>query len=262
MNQLTITYLGQCGFLLDFGDVRLVTDPYLSSYVDDHSRCAEVKWQRLYPAPTTLANLRPDAVIISHSHGDHMDPDTLKPYILSGGDALIIAPAPECEALSALGAKRIAGARSESTIDVGRARITPIPCAHTDFHLDAEGRYRELSYIVECGGFTAFFGGDMSLYDGLYERLLSAGCDLLLLPVNGRDAWRTQNGIVGNMDCREAANLAARLNVPFIPMHHDLYAINGCPVEEIRLAAHDAGARAIELKPMESKIMPSPSKPV
>jgi len=245
MDTLTITYVGQCGFLLDFGDVRIVTDPYFGGSLDG-------PWARLYPPPTTLAELRPDAILISHSHGDHMDLKTLGEYYAAGGDAFVAAPAPECAPLRAFAADYVIPARSESAFAVGRARVTPIPCAHTAFHLDDQGRFHELSYIVECGDFRVFFGGDMSLYDGLAERIAAAECDVLLLPVNGRDEERTSKGIIGNTTHEEAARLSARLGVPYIAAHHDLFAINGCPPDEIYRAANEAGAKVTILKLLET----------
>lgn len=244
--------MGQCGFLLDFGDVRLVTDPYLSDYVDRNFYTAATPWQRRYPPPATLSALSPDGVLISHAHGDHLDPWTLGEYLQAGGGGVIAAPAPECGALKRLGAPNIVCAQAEVPFGVGRAVITPIPCAHTQLHPDEAGRYHELSYIIECGASRVFFGGDMSLYPGLEERLMQADCDVLLLPVNGRDAARTQSGIIGNIDCDEAAALAAALGKPFIPMHHDLYAINGATDGQIRGAAQRNGASVVWLKPGET----------
>ncbi len=252
MNGLTITYLGQCGFLLDFGDTRIATDPYLSDYVDKTCLSEQTPWHRLYPPPTTLQKLMPDGIIISHSHEDHLDPWTLQPYLLKNTFCKIAAPAPECGKLERLGASNIIYARAEESFFIGSVKVTPIPCAHTQLHTDEAGRFRELSYILEWENIRLFFGGDMSLYDGLDKRLREAECSLLLLPVNGGDAERTGKGIIGNIDCIQAASLASALHVPFIPMHHDLYAINGCTTEEILCAAGTAGAQAHLLKPMQS----------
>lgn len=249
---MKITYLGQCGFLIEGGNTRIVTDPYLSCYVDKHFYSEITPWKRLYPAPAALAELRPVGVLISHAHSDHMDPETIGQYLKAGGQAVFSAPAPEIPALKALGVQDMIAARAENPFTIGGATITPIACAHTQFHKDDMGRFHELSYLIELDGTTIFFGGDMSLYDGLDTRLARADCDLLLLPVNGRDEARTANGIIGNIDAAEAANLAARLSAPFIPMHHDLYAINGCTPETIAAAAQAAGSRAIALRPMES----------
>lgn len=253
MDSVKITYLGQTGFSIEYQGTRIVTDPYLSDFVDRTASTDAVRWVRLYAPPCTLSDLTPDAVLISHAHGDHMDPWTLTPYIQSGGDALLIAPVPETGKLLDMGASNVYGAVAGERIEIGSMIVQPIPCAHTEFHTDALGRYHELSYFIFCGEHTIFFGGDMSLYDGLTECIAEKRCDVLLLPVNGGDYYRTANGIIGNMDCREAAGLAHRTDVPFfVPMHHDLYEINGCRIEWIRDAARDEGAILRELSAGQS----------
>ena len=252
MNGLAVTYLGQCGFLLDFGDTRIATDPYLSDYVDKTCVSVQTPWHRLYPPPATLGDLKPGGILISHSHEDHLDPWTLQPYLSNNTSCRIAAPAPECHKLYRLQISNIMYARAEESFYIGSVKVTPIPCAHTQLHTDEAGRFRELSYILEREDIRLFFGGDMSLYDGLERRLREADLSLLLLPVNGGDAERTTKGIIGNINCTEAAALAARLKVPYIPMHHDLYAINGCSTEEILSAAAAEGAQAHLLKPMQS----------
>ena len=109
---MRVTYLGQCGFLLDFGRTRIVTDPYFSNAVDSH-RPEDTAWTRQYPAPASLAELRPDAILISHAHGDHMDPQTLVPYVRAGGAAVICAPKPEVWRLEKMGITRLCPCRAE-----------------------------------------------------------------------------------------------------------------------------------------------------
>jgi len=252
MNGLAITYLGQCGFLLDFYDTRIVTDPHLSDYLNKNCSSEQTVWQRLYPPPTTLQEQKPDGIVISHSHEDHLDPWTLQPYFAKNIACKAAAPAPECKKLERLGAPHVLCARAEESFFIGSVRVTPIPCAHTQLHIDEQGRFHELSYILEGNGIRVFFGGDMSLYDGLEKRLQEAKCHLLLLPVNGGDEERTKKGIIGNINCTQAASLSAALHVPYIPMHHDLYAINGCTPEEILSAAKAKSALMHLLKPMQS----------
>lgn len=248
---MKLSYLGQCGFLLDFGVIRLVTDPYLSDYVDKQASSDAWPWQRLYPPPTDLTSLAPDVVLISHAHEDHMDPWTIGAFMQAKGKAHFICPAPEVDRLRQLGADHITGARADQVISLGELRITPIACAHTEFHQDDKGDYHELSYLIECNDICVLFGGDMSLYPGLEERLRQARPNLLLLPVNGRDANRTEHGIIGNMTSQEAAALSAGLGSPYVPMHHDLYANNGCDMAQILSDARDAGAVIHTLRPMQ-----------
>jgi L-ascorbate metabolism protein UlaG (beta-lactamase superfamily) len=251
LSSLEIKYLGQCGFLLKTKNSRLVTDPYLSYSVDRDHYCEQTPWIRLYPPPCRLSDARPDIILISHEHDDHLNPETILECISAGQDPTFVIPAPIRYMLTDLGISdsRIIDAHSETPIRIGDFEIVPIPCAHTDFHLDSHGAFFELSYIIKAPDTTVFFGGDMSMYDGICERLSRESIDLLLLPCNGRDDERTSKGIIGNINETEAASLSADLNVPFVAMHHDLYAINACSEEAISSAAASVGAEVIFLKP-------------
>ncbi len=237
---MRMTNLGQCGFLLEIAGVRIVTDPYLSDFVDRH-HAGDPSWTRNYAPPCTLAELRPDLVLISHAHDDHMDPLTLGAYRAAGGDCPIAAPAPECGLLKHLHFSQIIEARAEQGFSQGKVRITPVICAHTEPHVDALGRFRELSYLIEGEGLRVFFGGDASLYDGLVQRV--GKCDYAILPVNGRDDYRTFHNIIGNTTPEEACALAAAWNAVLIPAHYDLYDGNACPLQSVQQAAEAAGVK-------------------
>ena len=49
---MRMTNLGQCGFLLEIAGVRIVTDPYLSDFVDRH-HAGDPSWTRNYAPPCT-----------------------------------------------------------------------------------------------------------------------------------------------------------------------------------------------------------------
>ena len=242
---MKLTNLGQCGFVIEAGGARLVTDPYLSYTVDERHYSEKTPWVRLYAPPCTLMDVKPDVIVISHSHDDHMDPKTLGDYHAAGGDCLIAAPEPECAKLEEIGFENIIFARAEHGFTAFGFRITPIICAHTEPHVDERGRFRELSYIIEAEGKKLLFGGDLSIYDGLVERVARENIDYALIPANGRDDERTANDIIGNTNAEEAAQLAAAWDCTLIPTHYDLYAINGCPAEEITASAEKAGAKLL-----------------
>ena len=249
---MKLTYLGQCGFVISAGGVNVVTDPYLSDIVDSKHYSEKTPWKRAYEPPCALMDVKPDLVLISHSHDDHMDPWTLGAYRECGGDCSIAAPAPECGKLEKMGFSNIIYARAERCFATGGVKITPIICAHTEPHVDENGRFRELSYIIEAEGKKLLFGGDLSIYDGLVERVERENIDYALIPANGRDEERTANDIIGNTDAAEAAYLAKAWNCTLIPTHYDLYACNGCPAEEIVAAAEKAGVKLLMPQPGET----------
>jgi L-ascorbate 6-phosphate lactonase len=61
----------------------------------------------------------------------------------------------------------------------------------------------------------------------LIETLGRWEIDVAFVPINGRDFFRSREGIVGNTDYREAAHLAEELDFGLVvPTHYDLFAFN------------------------------------
>ncbi len=249
---MKITYLGQMCYLIETGGLKIVTDPYFSNTCD---RDGSV---RKYAPPVTLNEIMPDIIIISHEHRDHLDAATLAPFYRLRRRSFTLVPEPIARCITEIGGEAVEMSAPEAaklgeSFRLGTVTVTAIPCAHTELHREANGNFRELSYLIEAEGKKIFFGGDMSMYDGLFELLCEISPDAMLLPVNGRDYFRTSRGIIGNLDSNEAAELAAKVGASmFIPGHHDLYEHNGCPDEWIEYSARKFGAPLRLLKPGEA----------
>lgn len=86
---------------------------------------------------------------------------------------------------------------------------------------------RYLGYVVDFGGARVYHAGDTIWWPGQEKLLRDLGVNLALLPINGRDPLREAENVVGNMDHREAAQLAAAAGVEvLVPMHWDMFAGN------------------------------------
>lgn len=250
---MLIRYLGQCGFAFQFKSVCLVTDPYLSDYVDKNCSDDQLSWVRAYPPPLTLKEVKPDVILISHGHVDHLDPWTLGPYAQEAPAVPIVVPALVRTIGERFGFENVIPAFAEKTIRHGDLTITPIPCAHTEIHYDADGNCCELSYFIECEGVRIFFAGDMSLYPGVAERVEAFAPDIVALPVNGRSDRLTALNVIGNLNHVEAIQLAKQCRARLlIPMHHDLYSVNGCDPEIVRKAADAQGVPILSVRPGDS----------
>jgi L-ascorbate 6-phosphate lactonase len=70
---------------------------------------------------------------------------------------------------------------------------------------------------------------------------------VVLLPINGRDAERESQGIAGNLDEREAAELAAAAGAELlVPMHYDMFAANpGSPAKLVEIVGRDHPSLAV-----------------
>lgn len=251
---MKITFLGQCGFLLECKEHRIVIDPYLSDFLDVNMSKDDVQWKREFPAPATLMELNPTIVLLSHMHYDHLDPWAIDSYIKEGGKALFVGPYAVEERLRDKNVTNIQFI--DEGINFEEFPIYAIPCAHPELHKDESGHYKELSYVIGNGDERIFFGGDMMVYPGLVERVRKMNCKLALLPCNGWDEWRKEHGIVGNTSAEEASFFAHEIGVDaFVPMHHDLFAINSCSTDVIAAEAEKIGIKALQLKVMDSIVL-------
>lgn len=225
---LAIWALGQQGYLLKGGAHTLVIDAYLSDAIE---RAGGPSKARQVPCPVAPAAL--DMVTLAlatHYHEDHCDPETLLPLLGAAPAARVLTSWKSRDALQAAGLDpaRITVPPIDTPVSHGAGlTVTAIPSAHYGFEPDAEGRPAFLGFILEINGVTLYHAGDGVIYDGLLDRLRRQPLDLVCLPINGRDWFREQEGLVGNMDYREAADLTAALGGPtLIAGHNDMFAGN------------------------------------
>jgi len=227
---LALWALGQSGFVIKGGDTVVYIDPYLSSAVDEAGYAPPGTFPRQFPPPL----LPEDAtnaqwVFCTHEHADHTDPKTLGPLAQASPQARFIGPANSRHILRSLGIPdgRVVVPPIDTPQTLGPLTFTAIPAAHYGLDCDAEGGFRWLGFIIQLNGVTLYHAGDTILYDGLVERLRKHSIDIACLPVNGRDGWRERRGMIGSLDGREAAELAATVNAEvLIPMHNDVFAAN------------------------------------
>src|SRR2546421_10599523 len=107
--------------------------------------------------------------------------------------------------------------------------LNPPPATYDFGFVEREGKnlYSFLGYILEIGGVRIYHAGDTVIYEGLVERLRELEIDIAFLPINGRNYFREQRDIVGNMDEREAADLASAAGVKLlVPIHYEMFAAN------------------------------------
>jgi L-ascorbate metabolism protein UlaG (beta-lactamase superfamily) len=206
---LRITYVGHATVQLDTGGVRLLTDPVL--------RQRMMRLRRIVPPPAVEEFDRPDAVLISHAHFDHLDLSSLRQ--LRSCPALV--PRGCGRLLRSAGFEEVTEMRSGERVQVGEVEVTAARVDH-DGRRHPFSRAREsLAYLVDGSARTLFLG-DTGLFEGM--RQLAGGIDLALLPIWG---WGPRLGR-GHMGPAEAADAAALLEARVaIPIHWGTYAARG-----------------------------------
>jgi len=151
--------------------------------------------------------------------------------------ARVVVPAPVTGQAVAAGvpADRVIGAVAGEPLRDLAVPVWPVPARHGVDVADAYdfgealsgGQVRYLGYVVELGGARIYHAGDTLWWPGLEQALRDLAVHVALLPVNGRDPVREAANLVGNMDHREAALLAAAAGVDLlVPMHWDMFEAN------------------------------------
>lgn len=218
--------LGQAGFLIRIGDKTVAIDPYLTNSIDDSG---DTVWKRKFAPPLTPDELPElDALLVTHHHEDHMDAATLRPLQRRAGSRFVI-PQAHAGRMTSWGfhAEQLIGMNHLETQTVNGVEVTAHAAMHDRFEQDEQGAHLYLGYVFRYQGVTICHTGDTVGFPELEDWLRSEDVDVLLIPINGRDYARTSQGIVGNANYREAADLAAAAGVDLIiPMHFGMFPHN------------------------------------
>lgn len=219
---LALGALGQSGFAIKAGGTIAYIDAYLSDIVGASGGPKREVPIAIEPAAITHA----DVVLCTHEHMDHTDVNTVVPLAAASPGAPIFVSPQGYTILHDAGvaADRLVLPCLGQTQQVGGMRITAIPAAHYDFEVDAEGHARWMGFVIEAGGVTLYHSGDSIVIPEMIAALQPYQIDLALLPINGRDYFREQHNVVGNMNVREVAQLCKLLGPRvLIPTHNDMF---------------------------------------
>lgn len=223
--QLALWSLGQAGFVIKGGSTVVCIDPYLSNAITEQGGPA-----RRFPVPLDpreLTNVQ--MVFATHEHLDHTDPATLVPLLASSEQAILVTSPQSREiALDAgISDSRIRVPQIGQRIEAGEITYTAIPAAHYQYEVNAQKQARWMGFLLDLNGVTLYHSGDTLIVPELLAALTGVSPDLALLPINGRDYFREEQTIVGNLWPGEAIQLAQRLAPRvLLGMHNDLFAEN------------------------------------
>ena len=197
---MKIKFLGQSGYILKSGNSEIIIDPYLS---DSVNRVANRP--RALPIPINPQDIKCDAVICTHNHLDHLDPDTVSEI---PANQFFITTNEGLSELKKLGRKNAAALNVGDSIKIGDFKITAVFADHT---VEAFG------LIIEAENKTLYFSGDTLYNERLFD-IADYKPDITFICINGR---------LGNMNVDEALVTAKKIGAKInIPNHYDMFESN------------------------------------
>ncbi len=197
---MKIKFLGQSGYVLKSGNTEIIIDPYLS---DSVNRVAGRP--RTLPVPINPKDIKCDAVICTHNHLDHLDPDTVTEI---NENQFYITTNEGVAELKRLGRENAAVLNVGDSIKIGDLQITAVFADHT---VEAFG------LIVKAENKTLYFSGDTFYNEKLFS-ISKYKPDITFICINGR---------LGNMNVDEALITAKKIGAKInIPNHYDMFESN------------------------------------
>lgn len=245
---LSVAPLGQVGYLFDFSGTRILIDPYLTDSVAEQFGAH----LRRKTAPTLLPHevVNVSWLLLTHAHLDHCDPASLK-LVLDASPELQIAAPYECHPILDEMGVPVARRRVLALDDewqIGAVRVRVVPAAHTSLEFDSLGRPRFVGFFLQSPETSLYHAGDTIPHPAIFDSLRGRRIDYAFLPINERNYFKDEAGIVGNMSVREAFEFAAKLGaLTVIPTHWDLFEANSVFPWEVG-SLHDALRPAFALR--------------
>ena len=231
----TVTWLGHATAVASFrtsgGTSRVVFDPFLRS----RARAAG----------------RVDAVLVTHSHVDHLNRWSLKAI---DRDTHLVVPMGARHVVADLGFRVVSELSAGGELEIGALQITAVPTRHDFGRWRKGGAPEALGYVVTAGGVTVHHAGDVdfsdhAVYDDIGKR---HAIDAALLPIGGmlpvwyyrRRRHVMDGGIHIDPDC--ALDIFERLGAQtLVPIHwgtvHLPFGLPGTPRRRLARIAQQRG---------------------
>jgi L-ascorbate metabolism protein UlaG (beta-lactamase superfamily) len=206
---MNVTWITQAGLVFDNDKITVMVDPYLSNSV---AETLDPTKERRMPVDESVFDIRPDVIIITHDHLDHLDPDTLKRFLSRTDKAItVLAPYNAYMKVRAFGGPHnYVLLNPHSVWSEGGVTFYAVGAEHSD--RCAAG------YIIDDGKKTYYVTGDtLYNYDVIDDviDLCEDGVDYVFLPING---------VGNNMNIRDAADFACEIGAKCaVPIHYGLF---------------------------------------
>ena len=202
---MKITWLGQHGVAIQSGNKLLMADPYLMDTM--HIDLGD-DFERLVPVDEKWLDVRPDVVLLTHDHIDHLDMPSLQAVVTAQKNVEVLA-----------GVNAWNKVRGQLTGDHNYIMMVPgNEWTSCDIRIRAiEARHSDhtgVGYVVDAEGLTIVISGD-SLYFADIAREVEKPVDIAIVVMNGKG---------NNMNCVDAARYCASIGTKIaIPTHWGLF---------------------------------------
>ena len=201
---MKITWLGQAGLLFETGGKKILIDPYLSNSVAK----IEPQNSRRVAVDERFLKIKPDVIVITHNHADHLDKETLCHYLHENSQVTVLAPRSAWQEVRKFGGLKnnyVLFNRGTSWTEYG-VLFRAVKAEHSDENA--------IGVILSAEDKNYYITGDTLYSEKVFESLPKIKIDAIFLPING---------VGNNMNITDAARFCERLKARAVPVHFGMF---------------------------------------
>ncbi len=240
----TVTWIGHATMLVQMDHVTLLTDP---TWSDRASPLSFAGPRRFVPPGLALAALPPiDFVLVSHSHYDHADLDTLKRLV--NGRTQFFAPLRLGGVLRAAGIEPVVELDWWDTHRIGGVAVHCVPSRHwSQRGLFDRDETLWSGWVVAGPTRRFYFAGDTGYFDGFTEIGARLGpIDLAAIPIGAYEPAAMMRSM--HLNPEEALQASVDMGaITTLGMHYGTFDLTDEPLDEPPRRFHaDAARRGLD----------------
>ena len=202
---MKITYLGQAGLMFETHGKIILIDPYLSDSV------AKIEPQnyRRQPINERFLKVKPDVIVITHNHADHLDKETLVNYLTEESKVLSLAPLSAWKEL-----RKFGGAKNNYVMFNDGTTWTEDSIVFRAVKAEHSDEF-SIGVIITAENKNYYITGDTLYKEKVFKSLPDIKFEAVFLPVNGKG---------NNMNIADALRFSERIKVRYIiPVHFGMF---------------------------------------
>lgn len=168
--KVNVTYVGNAGFLIDFGDKKILIDALFKGFEGNYEMPQEIQEKlRLAQAPFDDVDL----ILVTHAHGDHVDPAMVSEHMKNNPNAVFASTQQLIDYLKDSTYQSIGFNPTKERSD--QKEIQGIKLESFLLPHGPDSRIINIGFLVSVNGTTIFQTGDADFEQFTFDEFKSLG---------------------------------------------------------------------------------------
>jgi L-ascorbate metabolism protein UlaG (beta-lactamase superfamily) len=215
---LHAAWLGHSTVLLKIDGIVLITDPVFSEKVGIEIGPVTVGIKRLVnPALHGHQLPRPDVIVLSHAHMDHLDRPSIRS--LHSGRTNVVTASKTSDLLRSRRFKQVRELAWGEEFEVPSLKIRAFEVNHWGARVRTDTYRGYNGYVIESPRYRVVFGGDTAFTNTFRQAKGTRATDLAIMPIGAYEPW-----IRYHCNPEQAWQMAQDTGAEYVlPVHHQTF---------------------------------------